>query len=392
MKTGQFIIFFSVVIAVYLAVNYYIFIRGFQALPAGQGYRLWYSLTFWVLASAFIIARILERALPCTFTEVITWIGSFWLAAMLFFFLFVLLVDIVRLVNHFIPFLPGFVTANPSGTKIILFWTAIAFTGIQSLAGFINASTPRVVRVFAPTDKPMSDGNPLTIAMASDIHLGTIIGPRKAAKLVNMLNGLNADLILLAGDVVDEDIAPVIRKDVGQSLLKLKAKYGVYAITGNHEYIGGAEKAVKYLTEHNITFLRDTFVVIDHKFTLAGRDDRDKVRFTGQGRKPLQDVLNGVDPSLPLILMDHQPFQLDSVAAAGVDLQLSGHTHHGQIWPFNYITKAIYRLSWGYLKLDRTHFYVSCGYGTWGPPIRLGNRPEVVFITLGNSSQSLDPQ
>jgi len=164
----------------------------------------------------------------------------------------------------------------------------------------------------------------------------------------------------------------------------------VWAITGNHEYIGGADKAVRYLTEHNITFLRDTFVVIDERFTLAGREDRDKPRFTGIQRQPLKKVLEGVDPSLPLVLMDHQPFQLDTVTAAGVDLQLSGHTHHGQIWPFNYITQAIYTLSWGYLKKGNTNFYVSCGYGTWGPPIRLGNRPEVVRITLGNSTHTLE--
>ena len=311
---------------------------------------------------------------------------------MLFLFLFVFVVDIVRLLNYIFGFLPGFITDDPARTKLVLFWFAVIFTVVQSVAGFINASTPRIVNVFARTDKPMSDGKPLTIAMASDIHLGTVIGPRKAAKLVNMLNGMHADIILLAGDVVDEDIAPVIRKDIGQSLIKLKARYGVYAITGNHEYIGGAEKAVKYLAEHNIIFLRDTFVVIDNKFTLAGREDRDKPRFTGVDRKPLAKVLEGVDPSLPLVLMDHQPFQLESVAKAGVDLQLSGHTHHGQIWPFNYITKAIYTLSWGSLKIDQTNFYVSCGYGTWGPPIRLGNRPEVVFITLANSAQTIEAQ
>lgn len=389
MKTAQFVIFFSLVIAIYLAINYYIFLRGWQALPAGNHYRLWYSLTFWLLASTFIAARILERAWPCTLTEVVTWVGSFWLAAMLFLFLFVFVVDIVRILQHFFEFLPAFITSNPPKTKIYLFLFAIIFTVVQSAAGYINARNPRVVRVFATTDKPIKDNLPITIALASDIHLGTIIGKRKAEKLVDMLNGMKADLILLAGDVVDEDIAPVIRKDLGASLQKLKAKYGVYAITGNHEYIGGVKKAIQYFIDHNIKVLSDTAVLIDDRFYLAGRDDRDKERFTGVPRAPLDKVLEGIDPSMPLILMDHQPFNLDSVAAAGVDLQVSGHTHHGQIWPFNYITQAMYRLSWGYLKIGQTNFYVSCGYGTWGPPIRLGNRPEVVFITLENASPTI---
>jgi uncharacterized protein len=389
MKTSAFLIFLAVVLAVYFSVNYYIFIRGLQALPAGSSGRTWFVVTFWLLAACFVVARILERTMPCTLTEIITWIGSLWLAAMLFLFLFVLVVDIFRVLDHMFGILPAFLSYDIRKTRLVLFFLAIAFTLGQTLAGFINARIARVVVHDICLDKPLK-GGPLTIAMASDIHLGTIIGKKKAEKLVEMLNGQNADIILLAGDVVDEDIAPVIRKDIGQALLKLHARYGVYAITGNHEYIGGAEKAVRYLTEHHITFLRDTSVFIDGRFYLAGREDRDKERFTGVARKPLNKVLEGIDFSYPVVLMDHQPFSLDSVAAAGVDLQLSGHTHHGQIWPFNYITKAIYTISWGFEKIGPTNFYVSCGFGTWGPPIRLGNRPEVLKFTLSNTFNSLE--
>lgn len=381
MKTGQFIIFLGIVLTVYAAVNWYIFIRGCHALPSGSAGRIWYAFIFWLLASTFVAARILERTWPCTFTEVITWIGSFWLAAMLFLFLFVAAVDLFRLSDRLFHWFPAFITQDPARTKIVLFWAAGVFTLIQGLAGYINARSPVVSQLTIELNKPLPGGT-LKLAVASDIHLGTIIGKRKAEKLVEMMNGLQADVILFPGDIVDEDIAPVIRNDLGSSLLKLKAPYGVWAVTGNHEFIGGAGKSVKYLKEHGIRFLHDTSTVVEGIFTLAGRDDRDMVRFTGKPRKPLDEVLSGADPALPLILMDHQPFHLDSVAKAGVDLQLSGHTHHGQIWPFNYITKAMYRVSRGYHRIANTHFYVSCGYGTWGPPIRLGNRPEVILITL----------
>ena len=162
----------------------------------------------------------------------------------------------------------------------------------------------------------------------------------------------------------------------------LKSKYGFYGITGKHEYIGGVEPAVRYLTEHGITMLRDTAILVDGQFYIVGRDDRDKPRFTGKERKSLDDVMKGVDTSYPVILMDHQPFNLANSTRLGVDLQLSGHTHHGQIWPFNYITRAIYEISTGYRQIGNTHFYVSSGFGSWGPPIRLGNRPEIVVITL----------
>jgi hypothetical protein len=222
----------------------------------------------------------------------------------------------------------------------------------------------------------------LHIAAASDIHMGTLVGPWRTAKLVRMLNERNADMILLAGDIVDEDLAPVIHNDLGRSLLKLKAPLGIFAITGNHEYIGGAEAAVKYLEEHGIRMIRDTSIKINESFYLAGRNDRDSRRFSSKERKSIGNVLEGVDLGLPVIMMDHQPFNLQQVADAGVDFQLSGHTHHGQLWPFNYITTAIYELSWGYKQKGNSHFYVSSGYGGWGPPVRTGNRPEILDIYI----------
>jgi predicted MPP superfamily phosphohydrolase len=259
---------------------------------------------------------------------------------------------------------------------------AIVFSGVNILAGYINARNPRVKELNLKIGKPGHGLKSLTISMASDIHLGTIIRKAKAKELVSMLNAPDPDLILLAGDVVDEDLAPVIKDNIGEALCELRARIGVYAITGNHEYIGGVGPAVDYLEKHCIKMLRDTAVFVNGQFYIVGRDDRDKGRFTGKPRKELEEVMQGIDRSYPVILMDHQPFNLPAVAALGVDLQLSGHTHHGQIWPFNYITKAIYELSWGYKKIKNTHFYVSSGFGTWGPPVRLGNRPEVVIIHL----------
>ena len=216
----------------------------------------------------------------------------------------------------------------------------------------------------------------------SDIHLGTIVGRSRLQGIVEKLEELKPDLILLAGDIVDEDLAPVIKENTGEILRTIHAPMGVYGITGNHEYIGGAAKAVAYLQDHGITMLRDTSVVLSHGITLVGREDRSSRQFGGERRKDLTALLEGVRKDGPIILMDHQPFDLDSVAAAGVDLQVSGHTHHGQLWPFNYITNMVYEKSWGYLKKGETHFYVSSGVGSWGPPVRIGNRPEIVEITL----------
>ena len=382
MKIAPFVIFFSIVLVLYGLLNTYIFTRFMQSIPAGSQARIWAVIVFWVLASSFIVARFLEMVYPCDFTEVMTWIGSFWLGAMVYFLLAVLLIDLARLINHFIPFFPKVFSQDYEKTKLIVLYVISGIVIVTVIAGFINAKNPVITRLDIRIPKKVTGSKTLTIAMASDIHLGTLVGRRGASKLVGMLNGLHPDIILLAGDLVDEDLKPVIRRNLGETLKNLSAPLGVYAITGNHEYIGGAAEAVAYLTAHNIKFLSDTVELIDNRFYLAGREDRDKPRFTGKQRKPLADVLKGSDPKYPLILMDHQPFQLSKPQELGVDLQLSGHTHHGQMWPFNYITNAIYEVSRGYLKKGNTNIYVSCGYGTWGPPLRLGNRPEVVSITL----------
>lgn len=128
--------------------------------------------------------------------------------------------------------------------------------------------------------------------------------------------------------------------------------------------------------------LRDSVANIAGSFYVAGREDRDKNRFSGKNRLEVAELLSNIDHSLPIILLDHQPFALDKAAEAGVDLQLSGHTHHGQLWPLNFITRAVYEISMGYKQKGNTHFYVSPGYGGWGPPVRTGNRPEIVMIKL----------
>jgi predicted MPP superfamily phosphohydrolase len=140
--------------------------------------------------------------------------------------------------------------------------------------------------------------------------------------------------------------------------------------------------ACKYLTDHNITVLRDSTIRLNGALFIVGREDRSITQFMRKTRRPLSELMVGVDKRQPIILMDHQPIGLDEASEQGADLQLSGHTHHGQIWPFHLITKAVYEVSWGYKKKGQTHVYVSSGVGTWGPPVRLGNTPEIINIKL----------
>ncbi len=382
MRSYQFLIFFSIVIFIYSLINYYIFRHGMMALPQETAFRKWYPWIFLFLASSYIIGRVLERVWISPVSSFFTFVGSFWLALMVYFLMAVIVIDLFRLVIYLLPARPAFMVNNYEDIKKYLFIAVAGVVAVVVLAGHINALNPRVKRLDIKIAKRAGSMKTLHIAAASDIHMGTLVGPRRTAKMVRMLNACHADMILLAGDIVDEDLAPVIHNDLGRSLVKLKAPLGVYAITGNHEYIGGAEAAVKYLSEHGIKMLRDTAIKINESFYLAGRNDRDSKRFSSKERKSLDQILEGVDHSLPVIMMDHQPFNLQQVEDAGVDFQLSGHTHHGQLWPFNYITKAIYEVSWGYKMKGNSQFYVSSGYGGWGPPVRTGNRPEILDIYI----------
>jgi len=380
MKKWDVILFFGTFFTVYGFTNFYIFIRGWQALQHLPGLRYYYLAGFLVLSLSFISGRFLERIWLSLLSDTLVWIGSFWLAAMLYFILFLVVIDLARLINHFAPF---FHHLGDDYARL-KFITALAVIGSVSLIllfGFINAYSPRIKTMELHIDKACSYDS-INVVVASDIHLGTIIGRRRFCNIVNKINQLQPDLVLLPGDIVDEDLAPVIKKNLGEAITSIKPVLGVYAVTGNHEYIGGVEAAYQYLMNHQVLVLRDSTAQIKNCLYIVGREDRSISQFAGKKRKSLEALMANVDKSRPIILMDHQPLHLNEAVENGVDLQLSGHTHHGQLWPLNFITRAIYEISWGYEKIADTHFYVSSGAGTWGPPIRTGNHPEIVHIIL----------
>ena len=378
MKKSQFAVFLTIVLSVYTLVNYYIFITGLNSIP--DYYKFLYSAIYLFFFMSYIIGRFLEHKFLNTVSAFFVWVGSFWLGAMVYYLIFVILIDAVRLFNFFFSFLPASFYLNEY--QILFFLAVNASVFLIVILGYLNAANPVIKKLDININKKAGVLKSLKIVMASDIHLGTIINRKRLRKIVNMINSLEPDIILLPGDVVDEDIESVVKQNCGEDLRALRAKYRVYAITGNHEYIGGVEPSVRYLTEHGIIELRDRAVKIANSFYIIGREDRASKGFAGILRKPLNLLLEGVDKNLPVILMDHQPVKLEEAENNGIDLQLSGHTHHGQLWPFNFITKKIYEVSMGYKQKGDTHYYISPGVGTWGPPVRTGNKPEIIQITL----------
>lgn len=382
-------IFFLIVLTVNLLVNLFIFFHTRSVFPRGN--TAWWitAILFWLVAFSYAIGRITERSGPDWLAEPFIRIGSYWLGAMTYLFLIFLLVDIVR-GFHFIVGLGGpfrFKWNSETGKWAIL--VVYAVTAVILVAGYWSARVPIIERQVINLRKPV--GNAIRkIVLVSDIHLGTLISNGRLETLVNKVNGEQPDLILLAGDVFDEDLGPVIANNMGDLLKNLRAKHGVYAILGNHEFYGNAADATKYLLDHNINVLSDTSVVLPGNITLIGRMDITGEHREGRKRKSLDELLSVADQTYPIIMMDHQPFKLAEVAKAGVDLQVSGHTHHGQLWPFNYITSSLFEISRGYGQIGDSHFFVSSGYGTWGPPIRTSTRSEIVVLELSGSEATSD--
>jgi len=381
MRTWHFIVFFSIVLVIYGAGNSYVFIRGYRALPEINAVRRAYSALFLFFALSFIIGEVTEKTGITCGNRLLVLTGSLWLAFLLYAIIFTFLVDMVRLADLVYPFLPSarWMAERMVPLKVM---TVVAFTSFLVVtAGALSASRPVVRIIDLYIDKHKAGEPCINVVMVSDLHLGNIVGKKKLEKLVQTINSLEPDVVLLPGDFFDENLKMVVQDDMGDVIESIRTNYGVFAVTGNHEYIGGVDEAVEYMRKHKILVLRDEAVAVDGVL-IAGREDISMNRFTDRKRQDMSYVLKGHNLDLPVILMDHQPFNIDDSVNWNIDLHLSGHTHNGQLWPLNYITDMIYDISFGYGTVENTQVYVSCGYGTWGPPVRTSGRPELVVFQI----------
>ena len=196
-------------------------------------------------------------------------------------------------------------------------------------------------------------------------------------KYVELINSQNPDLILIAGDLIDNSVRPLLHEPYAEVLSYLKAPMGIYMVPGNHEYISGIGECMDFLDRTSVTLLRDSVVTLSGGIQIVGRDD-----FSNHRRKSLEDLLASTDRTQPVIVLDHQPYNLSEVNSLGVDFQISGHTHHGQLWPLNLVTDHIFEQSHGYRKLSHSHIWVSSGLSLWGPPFRIGTDSDIAIFDL----------
>ena len=376
------VVFFTIFFTVYAAINHYVFIRGWQALSSLPHLKPFYAVIFVIAATSYIIAKFLDGKIPHLVYDAMIWIGSFWFAFMLYFFLSIILIDLIRLLNWKLDFFPQIINNNYENVKRYLLAFVVLISSVIIFIGYLNTRKISVKSLSLEITRKQSALTELNAVVLSDLHLSTINGEKLLSQIVAKINELKPDVVFIPGDIVDDRAETLKSEGIGVSLSKIKSKYGVFASTGNHEYINGINGTCKFITENGITLIRDSSLLIADSFILAARDDASKNSFAKQRRKSLEEIISNANQNYPIILLDHTPFRLEEAEINGISLQLSGHTHHGQMFPLNFITKLIYEVSWGYKKKDNTHYYVSCGVGTWGPPVRLGSESEIVNIKI----------
>ncbi|MCL2871739.1 MAG: metallophosphoesterase [Betaproteobacteria bacterium] len=300
-----------------------------------------------------------------------------------------LIVDVLALIARRLPFLQSLCSLVRQHPHYLGFFV-LALVVAQVGWGLYNAYTPRETYYALTVHKPLKNGEKqLRIVQLSDLHISRYSSVALMQEMVERVNRLQPDMIVITGDIIDSSVKPYLDQDMPRLLSGLKSRYGVYAILGNHEYFGESpQHDVDAFTRSNMRVLRDDVLYLDQPgITLIGRDDwargiRASPSSALHGRATLAALATRADPATPWILLDHQPREIDEAIAQKVDLQFSGHTHNGQFFPLNLVVKLFYKKTWGMLTQGTYTLIVSCGYGTWGPPLRLPAYAEIVVADV----------
>ncbi|MEU7433225.1 metallophosphoesterase [Streptomyces sioyaensis] len=282
---------------------------------------------------------------------------------------------------------PGTHALPPPATPPRRLFLARAVAAGASLAataavGYGTATTlrgPVVKRVTIPLAKLPRAAHGFRIAVVSDIHLGPILGRAHTRRVVEAVNSTSPDLVAIVGDLVDGSVADL--GPAAEPLRELQSRHGAYFVTGNHEYYSGAGQWVDHVRELGIHPLENARTALPG-FDLAGVNDL--AGQTEQAGPDYDRALSGRDPGRAVVLMAHQPVTIHDTVRFGVDLQISGHTHGGQMWPFTYVAAATNPTVAGLQRYGDTQLYVTRGAGTWGPPVRLGAPPDVTVVELAS--------
>ena len=388
----------------YLAVCAYILFRTihwiqvlhsiFQNVWVCRGIGLIYFFVVFSILIAFM-------APASGFRRFMKLLSNYWLGVLVYTIMTVGIADGLRLLIKYplknVAFPGRELLFSNVGTAVVGVVCAVIITTV-SIYGMINAGNIQTTKYDISIDKKAGKLDSLNVVLIADLHLGYNIGCRHMEKMVEKINAQNPELVVVAGDIFDNEYEALENPDRLVAILRgIQSKYGVYACYGNHDIqekilagftFGGKEKkesSVKmdeFLEKSGITLLRDEYVLIDDSFYLYGRPDYERPGRGIDERKSPQEITEDLDLSLPVLVIDHEPRELQELADAGVDADLCGHTHDGQLFPGNLTIKLMWENACGYLKKGDMHSIVTSGVGLFGPNMRVGTKSEICDIMM----------
>lgn len=351
-----------ILLALVLSLTGYVCWHLWRITPPGWKLAVVCIFVLW-MASLFVGFAINDR-IPMGAASVLYEVGNTWLIAFAYLLMIFILADIAALC-HILP--KTCLKDSIAGLGTVAGIVAV----ILSLGG-IHYHHKYREELTITTSKPLE--KPLTIVLASDLHIGYHNRKPELARWVDMINAEKPDLVLFGGDVIDLSLRPVIEGNYAEEFHRVEAP--MMTVLGNHEFYGNLSRAQQFFNDAGILLLKDS-VAHFQGVDIIGRNDR-----TSPDRAELADLSRGLEGFT--ILLDHQPYQLEQAEQAGIDFQFSGHTHRGQVWPFSWVTDAMYEKAWGHHRRGHTQYYVSSGLGIWGAKIRVGTRSEYLVLHLTN--------
>jgi len=385
-RLTSFIFFLAVALSIVAAIHYYFWVRLVRGLLLPAWPHRILSAVVVALALSVPASFWLGHAIPTGRSRVVLLALYCWIGFMFLLLALLVATEPLRLLAPLSQRLAGPVL---DAQRSLTLSRALAVAAVLGAAGLgtvalrrgLGPVATRELSVFIPRLPQALAGT--TIVQLCDLHTGPTLRREFVERVVRQTNALDPDIVAIVGDLVDGSVQQL--KEMVEPLRELRARHGVYFVTGNHEYYSGVEEWLAYLPTLGIRVLDNERVSIGDAgqyFDLAGVNDWNGASIDPRHGADLGRALAGRDGSRPVVLLAHQPRAVHEASRFGVDLQLSGHTHGGQIWPWNYLVRLQQPLVSGVKRFGRTTLFVSNGTGHWGPPMRLGFPAEITVVRL----------
>jgi uncharacterized protein len=385
-KNMRFIIFLTVFLSLYSGLHLYGFLSAKRALIPGPKVNTVVILFMILMIFAPIIVRFLERNDLVAPARFFAYIGYIWMGLLFLFFSFAVALDVYRFILEATQKAFNTDFSRFSLSKAQCFFIPLFISMGITIFGFFEALNIRTERVIIRTDTITQKIGRLKIVQISDVHLGLIVGEHRLRRIIKQIKAEKPDILVSTGDLVDGQMNNL--SGLAGMIRDIPTKYGKYAVTGNHEFHAGLKEALKITRESGFRVLRDEALNIPGVINIAGVDDPAGKRYGLAPNVSEKVFLSKLPREYFTLLLKHRP-RLNEKEVGFFDLQLSGHTHKGQIFPFSLIVKLFYPNFSGLITLDNnSYLYISRGTGTWGPPVRFLSPPEITVIELVYQSKA----